>query len=197
MKKKIFILGFLCFISISASAQLTSGLMNYEVKHSLLPGMQAERIGKAVQKASEKNWQQIRAEKSAASAQEHLKGLLSYYKNFSERPNQPEDLKKKRETCYKLLVTFTEQHANLVKIAAEKNPERIALLKMRDQLEEMYWVWVEMRKLDAPVASEATSIVKVNCRYWVECAREAFSLYDMVNHIHKVSRVVGEGEGFF
>ena len=65
MKKLWLILAVLVFVSVNASAQLTSGLMNYEVKYGLLPkadttvttaadkktAQTQDQLGKAIEKA--------------------------------------------------------------------------------------------------------------------------------------------------
>lgn len=194
MKKIWLVFGVLFFVSTSASAQLTSGLMNYEVTHNLLPKDKREISFK---KANQKAVNQIRAEKGAAAAQEHLKSLLDYYKKFAEDSTQPEVVREKRMASYKLLISFTEQHSKLVELAAQEKPEEIVLQNLRYQMEALYHSWAEIKTLDGSMAYHIREIVRGH-KYWIECLDTAVSLYGVVNEIHRITiRIEGEGENFF
>lgn len=199
MKKIWLVLAVLSFVSVSASAQLTSGLMNNEVKNGYLPaGNAAVAVEKAVTKESVLT--------SSADAQAKLDQYAAYYKSLSNSTILPDSVKAVYAQYAKAVVSFAADHANIIKYAAEDKSANVVYQTMTYQLEYLHDSWVAVRSLDKNLADKLANIVKGHM-YWVECSGEALYLKGIANEIHRTFyraeygrdfvQIAGEGEGLF
>ena len=199
MKKIWLVLAVLSCVSVSASAQLTSGLMNHEVKHGYLPGGNTvAAVEKVVTKES------VLA--SSADAQAKLEQYVAYYKSLANSTILPDSVKEVNLQYAKAVASFASDHANIVKYAAEDKSANVVYQTMTYQLEYLYDSWVTVKSLDKNLADNLANIVKGHM-YWVECSGEALYLKGIANEIHRTFyqpeygrdfvKIKGEGAGLF
>lgn len=207
MKKCLLVVSILSCFSVTAFAQLTSGLMNHEVKNGYLPG--ATRVSESVEQANKEAVERLskkdQAFQDSVKAQALLDGKVSYYKSLAENELLPKDKRELYQEYFVITDSFANDHRNIVKFAAEGKEAKHIYQTLTYQLEYLYGSWVNVKLLDKKLANELMAIVTHT--YWVEASQEAFYLHGIAKEIHKTFtipergrdyvKIEGEGEGLF
>ena len=199
MKKLWLILAVLVFVSVNTSAQLTSGLMNYEVKHGLLPKVAATRKTTVTE---EKKTAPTQEQLTRAVAKAQLKGAIkhAYQEIGQDAQKRLKEVMNENKNIKDLILPVVNAHQRILEVASEDRDAQYAYQAFLTPVESLYLAWGEVVKKNAVVAEELRNIVIGHC-YWVEATQTHLSLEEIVQEISSEAvgpvTVKGEAEGFY
>ena len=198
MKKLWLILAVLVFVSVNASAQLTSGLMNYEVKHGLLP-----KADNTVTTAADKKTAQFQDQLEKAIEKAKLKAEMksAYQEIGQDAQNYLKEVMQKHPNS-EVALPFIRAHQRLLEVAAMDMESQYVYQSLLSPLESLYLSWSEVAKKNVVLAEELRKIAVGHC-YWLEGTQEHLTLEEIVEKIHESATfydavtIKGEAEGFY